>query len=1071
MTIPAAARGATPRPRGRAARGALGSADDRLGAAPLRGGIFVAIAVTILGAAGTAAAQMGEVDVQRGPTAELYIRKRPPAPTSPTLSPELQKMLGVATAKRDAKREEAIGLLKGFLGSNPSGEAKAEGMFKLAELLWEEARHQFIVDMDRYDRALEACRESKCSHEPQEPKIRLQEAEKYYRQILTEFPDYRRTDLILYLVGFASKEDGREDEALAMFQKVIDTYPQSPLYGDAWMQVGEHWFGLQKWTDARAAYEHILQHPDSPTYDLAMFKSAWCDWKLGDPDTAAKKFKVVLDLAVEAEKAGNSELVRRRSNLRDEALEYLVIVFTEDKTISAKEVFDFLASIGGEKYSRDILIKVADSYQSQGEYERAADSYRFLINMDPDAIAAAAWQRKVIDTWTASGDNAAARTELKVLVETYGPSSDWAKKQHNRDALERSLEATETLARQTAVNLHADAQAQEKRDKKPNVVAYTEAADAYGVYLSAFGEGKNASPNATELRFYRAQILYFKLGKLEEAGDEFLLVGKSAPLGKFHRDALLAAMDAFEKARPKDTQGKRQLLPIDSKFAEAVDLYATLFPADPKIVDVIFKNGQLFYDYGNYDEAIKRFGLIVTKYPDNPNAGPAGDRILKALQNAQDPENLEEWARRLKKAKSFAAPDQQARLDKIIIGSIGKAGDKYRDGGKYEQAASFYLRVPKEFPKAKEAPQSMMNAGVMYEKAKQPEKAAEVYLDLAQQYPQDDLAEKSAFSAGQVYEKVAYFDRAAEAYELVVEKFGKRPGASHDDKIADALYDAGTLRQALGQNDKAIAHYKTYAKEKHKDSDDVDFRIGEVYEATGDDGHADQAFRAYAATYPNGKRVIEAHVRAGRTSFRLGQLARAAKEFDEALKLWKAKSGKDKDAARAWAAEAHYYQGELIFREYEKVTLDVKPKQLNATLKKKAALLAKAQKVYYEVVDYQDLKWATAALYRMGQVYDGFAEALTSAPTPAGLSEADQQAYHDGIDSFVIDIQDKAVQLYTTGYQKAIQMQVYDQNTAKLREALGRLAADKFPPDRESRSTVRVGDRKLTIDMVEEVAR
>jgi tetratricopeptide (TPR) repeat protein len=1031
------------------------------------------ILIAITATAGVARAQMGEVDIQRGPTAELYIRKRPPAPASPTLSPELQKMLGAATIQRDAKREQAIGLLKDFLGSNPSGEAKAEGMFKLAELLWEEARRTYLVDMDHFDRALEACRQDKagCRKQPEEPRIRLTAAEKLYTQLLTEFPDYRRADLILYLVGFAAKEDGREDEALASFNRVIHEFPQSPLYGDAWMQVGEHFFAQQQWEKARGAYENILSHPDSPTYDLAMFKSAWCDWKLGDPDTAAKKFKIVLDLAVEAEKAGNSELVRRRSNLRDEALEYLVVVFTEDKTISAKEVFDFLASIGGEKYSRDILIKVADSYSSQGEYERAADSYRFLVNMDPDAIAAAAWQRKIIDTWSSAGDNAAARTELKVLVDTYGPQSPWAKKQHNRDALVRSLEATEGLARQTAVNLHADAQAQEKRDKKPNVAAYTQAADAYGVYLGAFGDPKTASPQAAELRFFRAQILYFKLGKLEEAGDEFLAVGKTAPVGKYHKDALLAAMDAFEKARPTNTAGKRQLGPIDTKFAEAVDLYATLFPADPKLVEVIFKNGQLFYDYGNYDEAIKRFGLIVTKYPNDPNAGPAGDRILKALQMAQDSENLEEWARRLKKAKAFAGADQQARLDKIIVASIGKSGDKYRDAGKFEQAAQFYLRVPKEFPKSTDAPQSMMNAGVMYEKAKLPERAAEVYLNLAEQYTSSEQGEKAAFSAGQVYEKVAYFDRAAEAYEVVVTMYSKR--ARDPDKVADALYNAGILRQALGQNDKAIAHYREYAKtfRERKDADDVAFRIGEVYEQGGDDGHADQAFRGYAQTYANGRRVIEAHTRAGRTSFRLGQLARAAQQFDEAIKLWKRAGGKDKELGRAWAAEARYYQGELIFREYEKVTLDVKPKDLNKTLKKKGALLDKAQKAYLEVIEFQDLKWATAALYRVGQVYDGFAEALTNAPTPGGLSEAEQQAYRDGIDSYVIDIQDKAVQLYTTGYSKAIQMQVYDQYTAKIREALGRLAGDKYPPEREARGRQRVGDRVLTIERVEEVAR
>jgi len=35
-------------------------------------------------------------------------------------------------------------------------------------------------------------------------------------------------------------------------------------------------------------------------------------------------------------------------------------------------------------------------------------------------------------------------------------------------------------------------------------------------------------------------------------------------------------------------------------------------------------------------------------------------------------------------------------------------------------------------------------------------------------------------------------------------------------------------------------------------------------------------------------------------------------------------------------------------------------------------------------------------------------------------------------------------------------MQVYDEYTAKIREALGRLAGDKFPPERESRSRERI---------------
>ena len=101
------------------------------------------------------------------------------------------------------------------------------------------------------------------------------------------------------------------------------------------------------------------------------------------------------------------------------------------------------------------------------------------------------------------------------------------------------------------------------------------------------------------------------------------------------------------------------------------------------------------------------------------------------------------------------------------------------------------------------------------------------------------------------------------------------------------------------------------------------------------------------------------------------------------------------------------------------------------------------------------------------------ADALATAANkpPANLTPEQSQAYQDGINAYVVDIQDKAVTLYTAGYQKAIQMQVYDEYTAKIREALGRIAADKFPPEKESRARERVSDRPPNLEIIQEVAR
>ncbi len=1027
------------------------------------------IAGSALLAAPIRAQDLSEVRLDKSAAGDLYVRKRPPVPEAPKLPKILRKRLLKVEKKVDAKRDEAIGLLREFLKSGPTGDGKAEGLFKLAELLWEDSRRQYLVNMERYDRALEKCRQDKedCKKPKSEPTLSFKESEDLYRELLAEHPKFRRTDLVLYLVGFATQEDGRREEALQYFAKVVQNYPTSPLYGESWLMIGEHFFSGDKWSEARQAYSQVLSRPDSESYDLALFKTAWCDWKLGDTDQAAKRFKLVLDLAAEAEKSGTERERKRRSQLRDEALDYLVLVFTEDPNIKAGDVFEFLASIGGERYSKSVVVRLAEVFFTQGDYERSIEAYRFLIEDNPSSIKASNYQRQIVDAYLESLDRKKAMAEIKILVEDYKPGSPWAKEntQHKK-AVKRSYESSEVLVRTMAKGFHAEAQALERSQGQPDPKVYAQAADTYGFYLESFSDHERSA----EVRFLHAEILFFKLKQLEAAGDEYLTVGKTSPVGKWPKDALLKAMAAFRKARPSsvDTSKRRELLPVDRKFAEATDLYATLFPADPELVGVIYENGQLFYDYADYDEAIKRFGLIVTKYPNHPNAGAAGDRILDALNKGEDYENIEDWARKLRDAKSFQSPEQQERLDRLIVESIGKSGEKYAETGDFVKAAGFYLRVPKEFPNHELAPQSTFNAAVLLEKAKRPEQAADTYLSVVDRYPKHKLALEASFTAGAVYESMAYFERAAESYELSTEKFPK------SQKGADALFNAGVLRQALGQNKRAIAHYQAYAKRfrnTKKDAAEVAFRVAVVHEAAGQDGEAEKAYQEYLRKHNGAAHEIQALAHSGRASYKLGQYKRANKQLDATLKAFKKLKGDAAKRNRKFAAEARYYQGELLYRQYDRVSLDVKPRKLDKALKQKMNLLEKASLIYLDVVEYGDPSWSTAALYRIGSVMEEFATSLREAPTPNGLNDDEANMYRDALDNEVITIEERAIDLYTTGYRKAIELKVYNDYTKKLRSALGRMAASQFPPAKEAKEPMRLGDRTPSIDIVREVVR
>ena len=71
-----------------------------------------------LALAAPAAAQVAEVNLDRVPASELYLRKRPPVPEAPVLDPELKKLLESTTKQRDERSLEAIGMLREFLTNN-----------------------------------------------------------------------------------------------------------------------------------------------------------------------------------------------------------------------------------------------------------------------------------------------------------------------------------------------------------------------------------------------------------------------------------------------------------------------------------------------------------------------------------------------------------------------------------------------------------------------------------------------------------------------------------------------------------------------------------------------------------------------------------------------------------------------------------------------------------------------------------------------------------------------------------------------------------------------------------------
>src|SRR6185312_5449342 len=200
-----------------------------------------------------------------------------------------------------------------------------------------------------------------------------------------QVPQDRHGHLSLRVLAAGSAEDRRVDQVLPDHPRQV---PALSLHRDAWMAIAEYrFYEQQDYRSSLEAYEKVLKHPKSTLYDLALFKTAWCYWKLGDTTKSAQRFKDVLDLA--KKKAGRTEAEQHRAEeLQGEALDYLVELFTEDDTKTARDAFEFLAQIGGKQYSRKVLKQLADTVFDQTRYERAIEAYRLLIELDPNAADA-----------------------------------------------------------------------------------------------------------------------------------------------------------------------------------------------------------------------------------------------------------------------------------------------------------------------------------------------------------------------------------------------------------------------------------------------------------------------------------------------------------------------------------------------------------------------------------------------------------------------------------------------------------------------------------------------------------
>ncbi|MDP9148476.1 MAG: tetratricopeptide repeat protein, partial [Myxococcota bacterium] len=985
--------------------------------------------------------------------------------------PRIPEVLGASLrARLDARvdadlaqskrlRAEAVTLLTTFVAETPrTASEMPEALVRLGELQWENERDAFVERFQSWEK-------KPIDQRGPAPELDYRRARGLFARVLRDYPSFDQYDVALYVDGFLAFEQGNEDDARQRFERILRDYPRSRFVPDAHMAEAEAIFGARyDFAGALDEYENVLSFKgqiDPALYGLALFKSAWCYWRLGKNEEAARRFVAVFEATDEGTRAKSASATQRRQldELQGEALKYIVEVFAEDEKNTAQDLYAFLTKIGGERFSGRIVRALAVQFYDQAHYERGMNAYELLLKLEPTSSDAWQWILQIAAGFAAIEDWSRLASTFARAASDYTNGGAWARAQGDAATVAAATAAVERTLREDATSLHAKAQ----RDRTSRA-EFEGAAALYQTYLARFAR----EPRAYEAHFHLGEICFFRLHRNTDAATHYLAAAEGIPpaeatgeLGTMRHDALYNALVALarEMDSKQDTKQSNET-EADRKYAEALELYARLYPNDPQLPAMFDRQGRYYFDDGNYDLAVKIWGMLLEKFPSSEPAREAGDSILESFSRAKNYENIEKWALRLKALPGFAGAKQQERLETLVVQAVFKQGEQKAAAGDHSGAAHAYLRAARDFPRDGRAGQACVNAeqeARLSGEVKTLQEAAQ--LSMSPAYRDRPESPLGAWIGTTTLQAIGLFNEAATVAEQMA-SFNNRehPNYARFEHEKDASYNAVVLREATGEHDRAVHDGDRFlaAYASAAEADEVVFQMGRAHQNAGRMKDAADLYKRYLARAKNLDHRAQGLVLLAMTQAKSGDERGAALSLDEAVNLGRHRARELGPDGKFAAAHARYLEGELVLSAFEQVRIQGDVRQLKARLKQKTELLKEAAKALIDCVSMGVAEWTTAALYQIGHMYESFAKALRDSPPPPDVKSEEQKAnYQSQIEEFAVPMEERSLDAYENGWKKATELGIYNQWTAKMREALGRLNSELYPPFHETGFEVR----------------
>jgi TolA-binding protein len=407
---------------------------------------------------------------------------------------------------------------------------------------YSQAYARFESAQTKYDSLMALFREGKVvamPAKPQEPALVHDSSMAQYHYILSKYPHCDLAYAIRYSLAWCFNDIGKFDSAVAQMDSVAVRYPACQYAPQAWMYIGEYMFDRAKLDVALRAYQFVLNYPESEWFDKALYKLAWAQYRLSNPEKAISSFLALVDLGDRAPSG--------KSLLEKESIDYIAISFSETDITGEKgleRATNFVRKFGDPAKGTEILHRLAAIYKEQGRFDMAQKTYLALLKMYPDYKQSPQIESELLTVMEKSSTVEESNIRNQEFFNKYNRSGDWAKAQADKRVIAKADSLAENHLYDAAVSYHQLAL------QKTDTMLYQTAAQGYDDFIKNYP----ASPHAGECHYNLAEI-QFSLGNYQRAAEEYMAVSRRYPDPKYKEtaawNAIVASQNLLKKEGPQ----------------------------------------------------------------------------------------------------------------------------------------------------------------------------------------------------------------------------------------------------------------------------------------------------------------------------------------------------------------------------------------------------------------------------------------------------------------------------------------------------------------------------------------